>query len=333
VKTYTEQDLREALAALAPTDTPPVDMWSRVRSRIARRRRMRLALAAGGLAAATTIALVAWPGAGRDSVGPSEGAKSMVVTLGLRGSPSHRVTAATLHVLRKRLDGLGISGATISVHNKSFAVTVPSTDLAKLNGLADRGALQLRQVLQVASRSEITASLSVGTAPDLSHAESLFARSTCNEPSNRPRRHPAALAPADYLVACSVDSASIYLLGPSPIRTADVASADAQTGTTGAWFVDVSLTQAGAEEWKNLTQTAAQQPFMPQCRPPSGCNGIGVVVDGHIVSVPVVQGGTGLNGGRLQISVRSQEEARALATDLTHPLPVDLNYLSVGPAS
>jgi len=329
VKTYTEQDLREALAALAPDDTPAVDMWSRVRSRIARRRQMRLALSAVGVAAAATLAFVAWPGPARDTVGPSDGAKSLVLTLGLRGSSSKARTEAVVEVLRQRLDALGISGATISVYgDKRFEVTVPSARLSQLDGLADRGDLQLRQVLKVDSRSDVSASAPVGTASDLHHAETLFAHSTCSERGTAPRRRPVATPAAGYLVACSAESASEYLFGPSPVGTADVGSAAAQDDQTGAWFVDVTLTRAGAGAWKSLTQAAVEQPSMQRCGPPSGCNGIGIVVDGRIISVPSVQGGAGLRGGVVEISVHSREQAQALAVELSHPLPVDLDYLS-----
>lgn len=330
MKTHTEQELREALAALAPADAAPVDMWPRLRSRLARRRRLQLSVCAVGVAAVASLALVRWPGSGDDVVAPNHGAKSAVeVTLGLRGTPSQGMTAEILDVLRRRIDGLGIGGATIEVRDdRYFVVTAPSADLEQFGGLADGGHLQLRQVLKIAPAPDNAADVSVGTAADLNHAKSVFARSTCSEPAGRPRSRPLTPLPARYLVACSLDNDAKYLLGPSSIQAGDVASADAQRESNGEWVVTVSLTQAGAAGWKTLTQTAAAQPPMTRCELPSGCNGIGIVVDGRIISVPSVEGGTGLNGGMVSIPVGSRAEARALAVDVSHPLSVDLDYVS-----
>jgi preprotein translocase subunit SecD len=125
-----------------------------------------------------------------------------------------------------------------------------------------------------------------------------------------------------YLVRCSTDGNTKYLLAPSSIGNADIASADSeQDSVAGSWLVSVAFKPAGSEAWRQLTAHAVQQPRPQQCQPPGGCNSIGVVVDGEIIATPsVVSGPGGITGGATEFTgLASENEARVLAAEISAP--------------
>ena len=336
MKTYTEQDLRDALGTLAPAESVQMDMWPGLRSRIRRRRRANAALAAGVIAAATVLAAVDWPGSAPDRVSPVTSGGTSALTMTLGGSLPRGVTMGTIvNVLRARLDELGVSGSQIVVHGVNIVVTVPTTEAGQLRDLNARGQVQLRQVLEmtaVSSGVEAIRGGVVGAARDLNHAEAVFSRSLCTTASGKLPLGGLTASANSFLVGCSPDGTSEYLLGSSTISNDEVASAHAVASpTTNQWVVDVTLNHAGAAAWQQLTATAVHQPMAPQCQPPGGCNAIGMLVDSQIITVPSVQSGNdGISNGELEIApAGTQAEARALAVKIAHPLPVPLLALSL----
>lgn len=327
MNTYTEQDLREALTSLAEQDAAPVDMWTPVRRRLTRRRRTRFVVAGAGVAAAAVaLAVAAWPGGGSpDSLGVAHDGTTVLTFTADRVLSNDELNTSA-DILRQRVDAVGIAGAEIRTNEGSITLSVPAADAGLASLLGARGDLQLRQVLE---EKPVSGTTGGGTARDLAAAETLFRQQDCAG-SHGKAKEPGttAIAAASYLVACDADGATAYLLAPSVIGNADVASADAtETTSPGQSFVDVQLTDHGSTAWQQVTARAVRQPEPPQrCQPPAGCNGIAIVVDGHVMSVPSVQSGPGgISGGEMQIMAADRDTARVLAAEIrSRPLPVAL---------
>lgn len=325
MKTYTESDLRDALATMADTDPKPVDVWPPLRARIARRRRRRVGALVTVAAAATAAAVVGWPHASsRDSIGPAHDG-STVVTL----TPDRPLTSAemttTAEILRHRFDAAGVSG-TITTHDDRIEISVATKDAGLVERFGVRGDLQWRQILAVKpARGTLSGTGPAGTADDLADAKKIFRRTGCQAPKDAPNKEAAA---SSYLVACSADGSSEYLLAPASIGNRDIATANPQhDSTTAQWLVVVSLTDRGSTGWQQLTARAAQQPEAPHCGPPAGCNGIGIVIDGQVLAAPsVLSSPRGITGGMTQIAgLDSRDQARALAAEISaDPLPAPM---------
>lgn len=88
-----------------------------------------------------------------------------------------------------------------------------------------------------------------------------------------------------------------YLLGPAELDSSQVASAEA-ANESGSWVVQVDLTPAGATAFADLTGRSVGKQ-------------IAIVVDGALVSAPIVQ--APITGGAVQINGNFD---RAAATGL-----------------
>jgi preprotein translocase subunit SecD len=145
---------------------------------------------------------------------------------------------------------------------------------------------------------------------------------------------------SDYIIACDAPdtvkrvgaaSAKKYLLAPAAIEGTDVSSASAglnpQNGIE--WVVNVKFKGSGA--WLALTKKtfeatgSSDSGYASGCSPPTGCNAIGITLDGAVESDPAT-GQDGLPGGATQISDNfSQSAANDLADALKlGALPVRL---------
>jgi preprotein translocase subunit SecD len=114
-----------------------------------------------------------------------------------------------------------------------------------------------------------------------------------------------------------------YLLGPAEVGGTDVRAADAVADPIAGWGVDLQFTGVGSGRWTALTQHAVNGDAVT-----GGSHAIAFVVDGRVVSAPVVQEvivGDALISGQL-----SRAGARLLAAELRYgPLPAFLRILSV----
>jgi len=288
--TYTEDDLRQALAGEASATPPPVDVWPQLRRRVAVRTRVRAGVAAGVAAVAVTAAIVTFP-TGNDTV-RLPAAHGHATTL----LPTHSLTDAELAtsagVLRQRLDSLGVNGATIATNDGGLDVSAPGLSPTQIEAIAAPGVLQFRPVTAIAP----------GTS--------------CPSPGSGD-------------VACTTDGTVQYTLGPVALDNADVKSADAVQNTVdNSWLVELTFDSAGAAKFRTLTADAANKPFAGgSCGPPQGCNAIAIVADGTVVSAPSVEQPGGIPGGQTQITgAMTQRQARLLAAFAsTHPLPASFS--------
>jgi preprotein translocase subunit SecD len=168
---------------------------------------------------------------------------------------------------------------------------------------------------------------------DVASVQALFASYDCSKGA----RPTAGLdPPEDYIVSCSKDETQKFLLAPAGVEGSEIKSADATVDTqTNEWLVQLNFTHKGGTDWYNLTKKAFDtNAEVPSCSPPTGCNAIGIVLDGVVQSYPRSQQ-DGIAGGQTQITGNfTQEEAKTLANVLKFgALPLKLEKASVSSIS
>ncbi|HET6816073.1 MAG TPA: protein translocase subunit SecD [Mycobacteriales bacterium] len=168
---------------------------------------------------------------------------------------------------------------------------------------------------------------------DVASVQGLFATYDCSK-GTRPT---AGLDPAeDYIVSCSKDGTQKFLLAPAGVEGSEIKSADATVDTqTNEWLVQLNFSHKGGTDWYNLTKKAYEtNAEVPNCSPPTGCNAIGIVLDGVVQSYPRSQQ-DGIAGGQTQITGNfTQDEAKTLANVLKFgALPLKLEKASVSSIS
>ena len=327
---YTEDDLRQALSHSADEAEPTTDVWSGLHRRIVRRRRMRAGAVVVGAAAVIAGAVIAAPhlggtDGGTNKVSPANGGGFTTSTLTPDRPLSDSDLGLAADFVRHRLDALGVDGATVATSGGRLTVTTPPSSHADIASVAQPGELQFRQVLErVAGGSGDLTHPAVVAAGDLTAAKHALADHPCVEAAAGADQPAPA---ASYLVTCSTDGASAYLLGPAALDNGDVAGAHAVLDTTtNQWIVQIDLNAAGADKFFALSRQAGQADpsgVAADCAPPKGCNGIAMLVDGKILSVPSVQDPNGIRGGQTQITgALTEDKARAIAAmATTDPLP------------
>jgi preprotein translocase subunit SecD len=319
VTSYTEDDLRRALAEEAVSTPPPIDVWPSLRRRVAARRWRQAGLATGLAGIVAAVLLVTLPGADTTSrLSTTAGAP-------VTWMPNRRLSDAQLQqavdLLRQRLDALGVPGASVRAENGHVVVRAPKLAPPLLSGLLARGVVQFRPVLALQPPGQQSLSTADMAAPTLTAAEHTFAKAAC--PAGSAGRDPATSA-TSYLVACSGDGTTEYLLGPAALDNAQISNAQAERDlTTDEWLVEIAFTSSGASAWQSFTADAAGKPDVGNCGPPRGCNAIGMVVDGSVLSAPRVVDPGGIRGGQTEIAGGStQQEAQLLAAQAgAAPLP------------
>jgi preprotein translocase subunit SecD len=292
VNTYSEDDLRAALAHEADAGRPPSDVWPHLHRRIVVRRRVRAGVAAAALGVVAAAVVVALPNH-QDSVTVPPATGGGTTTL----VPDHPLTDSALgtavDILRHRLDVLGVSGAELSTHDGEIEVNAPGLSSDEVAAVAVRGVLQYRLV------------------------DSTQAADSCPTAGGE-------LPATDGTTACNAEGTGEYTLGPVALDNSDVQSADVTQNTTvGGWLVLITFDRAGAGKFHTLTAAAASG-APAHCQPTPDCGAIAIVVDGTVVEAPSVQKRGGIEGGQTQITENSmtKEEAQTLAAIVqTNPLP------------
>jgi preprotein translocase subunit SecD len=319
VTSYTEDDLRRALAEEAVSAPTPIDVWPSLRRRVTARRWRQAGLVTGLAGAIAAVLLLTLPGADTTSrLSTTAGAP-------VTWMPNRTLSSAELQqavdLLRQRLDALGVSGASVRTEDGHVVVRAPKLAPPLLSGLLARGVVQFRPVYAVQTPGQTTLSPSDVVAKTLTAAEHTFAKAAC--PAGSTGRDPVTSA-TSYLVACSGDGTTEYLLGPARLDNAAIGQAQAVVDpTTNDWLVELSFTSSGAKTWQSFTADTAGKPDLGSCGPPRGCNAVGMVVDGSVLSAPRVMDQGGIRGGQTEIAGAStRQEAQLLAAQAgAAPLP------------
>jgi preprotein translocase subunit SecD len=172
--------------------------------------------------------------------------------------------------------------------------------------------------------------------PDIASVQQTFVSYDCSNTTNGTRPTAGVDLAQDYIVSCSKDATQKFLLAPASVQGSEIKSADATVNTqTNEWLVQLNFDHKGATDWYNLTKKAFEtNAEVPNCTPPTGCNAIGIVLDGVVQSAPRSQQ-DGIAGGQTEITGNfTQNDAKTLSNVLKFgALPLKLQKASVSSIS
>ncbi len=220
--------------------------------------------------------------------------------------PAHRVSTTdlnqTVSILTNRVNGLGVSGASVGTQGGDIVVQVPGVKNGHqiLKTIGQTAELYFRPALcgapafvgsssksakpagtklpACSARSQLTqANLGVRPAAGTTFGEnSVPATPTLADyPSTKPtqdKQNATVLLPANP----GAGQYSRYLLGPAPLTGHAVAKAVAQQTQLGKWVVNYTLTSKGSPAWDSLASKYFHQI-------------IAIELDGRIYSAPIIQ--------------------------------------------
>ncbi|MEP9392618.1 protein translocase subunit SecD [Gordonia sp. VNQ95] len=230
-------------------------------------------------------------------------------------------------IIEQRVNGLGVSGSEVVVSGNNLIITVPGKDGAQAKSLGQTARLYVRPVEQQTAATpqpadqqqdsensedlpadQVAAQIAEAKknrqAPANSNTEALaayMAKMDCSPNASDPLR--GNDDPSQYLVACSTDGNTVYLLGPEIIDGRDIKSASAGTEPqTGEWIVSLEYKGDAASFWPTYTaQNVGKQTAF--------------TLDTRVVSAPVINQAI---TGATQISGNPFSESEA--TDLANVL-------------
>jgi preprotein translocase subunit SecD len=260
--------------------------------------------------------------------------------------PSTPATLAEMQevvtVLSNRVNGLGVSGATVNLQGTNVVVSIPGVSDARsvLAAVGQTAQLLFRPVLaSVGTAKKLvdigTTQIPTPTGKYLMSAANLNVQQAPNTPAgfieNTPAPDPMYASVANTKPANDNPAANVilpvlggggarYVLGPAQLTGTAIKKAFAQQDQAGAWVVSYTLTSAGTPQWDQV----AQQNFHQL---------VAIELDGVIQSAPIIQptqasfssfGGSGQISGSF-----TQESAKNLALAMNFgALPVRLVPLS-----
>ena len=267
-----------------------------------------------------------------------QGATSVRLGLDLRGgtsvtlqprasNDSNKITSEAIdqavEIIRQRVNSLGVAESEVTAQgsgtNRQIVISVPGDSGRRVVDLVGQTAeLRFRQVLAESSAlggaGTDTATPSSGVSPAIN---AQFAALDCTNPANL--QGTGADAPSDTIVACSREGASKYILAPAEVLGQQVSKASSGIDQQGAsaWFVSLTFDGEGTKAFGALTSRVTSLPS-PQ-------NQVAIVLDGLVVSAPVIN--EAIPSGNAQITGSfTQTEAADLANVLKYgalPLAFD----------
>jgi preprotein translocase subunit SecD len=242
------------------------------------------------------------------------------VTLTPTGDFEEAALTIAVEIIRQRVDSIGVSEPEIVRQGSAIVVNLPGVkDQQRALELVGRtGSVEMRPVIQVAENPEATTTTSTvagSSAPTTTTVagNSASTTTTLAEPSggvgsSRRLATPVTtstvpgtdaetgLAPGQTVLP-GRDDGLIYLLGPAE-ATGEVFSNDSSAQiSAGSWVVVAQLNDGPAGE--DLWNALATKCFNGGAECPS--KSIAIVLDGQVISAPVVQEPT-FTGGSVQIS-------------------------------
>jgi preprotein translocase subunit SecD len=262
------------------------------------------------------------------------------VTLIPKGQPDEADLQLAQDIIRDRVDGLGVAGTTVVIEGSNIVLTVPGEDSSQARDLGTTSQLTIRPVLQ----TQPVAPGDLEPVPAAKGDREAVAREV--EAAKKERQgDPATLTqalqtfrcperdvlagfddPAQALIACG--EGAKYVLGPVPLLNGQE---EGGTRLDGRQIVKDSVSsgfsqQAGQNEvsfrfnagpgeqgsatWSRLTQENLQKQ-------------IAILLDGAVISAPVVQGVTPVGSATSITGSFSIDEAQSLAANLRYgALPI-----------
>ncbi|MFB9261077.1 protein translocase subunit SecD [Dietzia aerolata] len=262
------------------------------------------------------------------------------VTLIPKGQPAEADLQLAQQIIRERVDGLGVAGTTVVIEGSNIVLTVPGEDSSQARDLGTTSQLTIRPVLQTQpvspdDREPVPAekgdreavAKEVAEAQELRQGEpqeltETFATFRC------PERDVLAGFddPSKALIACGENAK--YVLGPVPLLVGEeedgqrldgqqivkdsVSSGfSQQAGQNEVSFrFNAGPGEQGSATWSRLTQENLQKQ-------------IAILLDGEVISAPVVQRVTPVGSATSITGDFSMDEASTLAGNLRYgALPI-----------
>ncbi len=215
--------------------------------------------------------------------------------------PATHVSTADLQevvtILNNRVNGLGVSGATVNLQGKTVVVSVPGVTHARrvLKLVGETAQLLFRPVLcQVASpvkgakavkgsvpacaSSYLWTEAALGVTPNNS-PQGFGSNTSQVDPSYskiKTTRPQDDFKKDDVILPLLGSKGVRYLLGPAQLTGQAIGKALAQQDTLGAWVVNYTLTKKGSPEWDAVADKNFHQ-------------ALAIELDGIIQSAPLIQ--------------------------------------------
>ncbi|MFI5035831.1 MAG: protein translocase subunit SecD [Acidimicrobiales bacterium] len=261
--------------------------------------------------------------------------------------PTTAATTANMQevvtILSNRVNGLGVSGATVNLQGKNVVVSVPGVKDARavLAAVGQTAQLLFRPVLCAASTAKVTKPVATGTLPACGSQYALtqanlnvvVAPTSANgytynaaippDPqfaSLDSTPPPQDLARDTVLLPVLGQTGVRLVLGPSQLTGTAISKAVAQQDQVGAWVVNYNLTSTGSPAW----DAVAKANFHQQ---------LAIELDGVVQSAPLIQPTqatfTSFNGSGQISGSFTQSSAKQLAIAMEFgALPVRLQALT-----
>lgn len=250
------------------------------------------------------------------------------VTLQPVGEYEANALDVAVEIIRQRVDSLGVAEPEIIRQGGTVVVNLPGVkdQQSALDLVGRTGELTLRPVLQMGTTSTTTSTVSGAPTTSTVEQTTTTAADVATGPGSARRAAtttiaPTTIAPTDTTapqqtelpegqdILTDKDGSFVYLVGPVA-ATGEVFENDASAEIqNGSWAVVVTLRSgaAGEDQWNAV----AAQCFNKAETCPS--QQLAIVLDGEVISAPVVQEPT-FTGGSVQISGDfTEDEARQLA--------------------
>lgn len=250
------------------------------------------------------------------------------VTLQPVGEYEANALDVAVEIIRQRVDSLGVAEPEIIRQGGTVVVNLPGVkdQQSALDLVGRTGELTLRPVLQMGTTSTTTSTVSGAPTTSTAEQTTTTAADVATGPGSARRAAtttiaPTTIAPTDTTapqqtelpegqdILTDKDGSFVYLVGPVA-ATGEVFENDASAEIqNGSWAVVVTLRSgaAGEDQWNAV----AAQCFNKAETCPS--QQLAIVLDGEVISAPVVQEPT-FTGGSVQISGDfTEDEARQLA--------------------
>jgi len=249
-------------------------------------------------------------------------------------------------IIRQRIDSSGVSESEINTQGgQNIVVSIPGTpDDETINRIESSAKLEFRPVLAASAPSSATVGAdgvstpaptavdpNLSTTPEVAPTDASDLNWVTPALSAQFQAFDCAaidasnVAPAgEPLITCEADGSVKYILGPVEVSGETIANATNGTGTTqsgastGEWLVNIEFTNQGGDDFQAISSRLIALPT-PQ-------NQFAVVLDGQVITAPVVQGVT----NRPQISGNfTQDSSKTLADQLKFgALPISFTVQS-----
>lgn len=245
------------------------------------------------------------------------------VTLQPVGEYEANALDVAVEIIRQRVDSLGVAEPEIIRQGGTVVVNLPGVkdQQSALDLVGRTGELTLRPVLQMGTTSTTTSTVSGAPTTSTVEQTTTTAADVATGPGSARRAATTTIAPTDTTapqqtelpegqdILTDKDGSFVYLVGPIA-ATGEVFENDASAEIqNGSWVVVVTLRSGavGEDQWNAV----AAQCFNKAETCPS--QQLAIVLDGEVISAPVVQEPT-FTGGSVQISGDfTEDEARQLA--------------------